>query len=71
MEQLAVDEVIVLYKGRIVFRQYIPKKQDLASKFTNFATLGYIYESVFRETKATCHSSNSNAWNSAATYSKS
>jgi hypothetical protein len=25
-EHLAVDEVIVLYKGRVVFRQYIPKK---------------------------------------------
>jgi hypothetical protein len=25
-EHLAVDEVIVLYKGRVIFRQYIPKK---------------------------------------------
>jgi hypothetical protein len=25
-EHLAVDEVIVLYKGRVVFKQYIPKK---------------------------------------------
>jgi len=25
-EHLAVDEVIVLYKGRVVFRQYIPKE---------------------------------------------
>jgi hypothetical protein len=25
-EHLAVDEVIVLYKGRVAFRQYIPKK---------------------------------------------
>ena len=25
-EHLAVDKVIVLYKGRVVFRQYIPKK---------------------------------------------
>jgi hypothetical protein len=25
-EHLAVDEVIVLYKGRVVFRQYIQKK---------------------------------------------
>jgi hypothetical protein len=24
-EHLAVDEVIMLYKGRVVFRQYIPK----------------------------------------------
>jgi hypothetical protein len=25
-EHLAVDEIIVLFKGRVVFRQYIPKK---------------------------------------------
>ena len=25
-EHLAVDEVIVKYKGRVIFRQYIPKK---------------------------------------------
>jgi hypothetical protein len=25
-EQLAVDEIIVLFEGRIIFRQYIPKK---------------------------------------------
>ena len=25
-EHLAVDEVIVKYKGRVVFKQYIPKK---------------------------------------------
>jgi len=25
-EHLAVDEVIVLYKRRVVFRQYVPKK---------------------------------------------
>ena len=25
-EHLAVDEVIVLYKGKVIFRQYIPKK---------------------------------------------
>ena len=28
-EHLAVDEVIVLYKGRVIFRQYIPKKQKI------------------------------------------
>ena len=39
-EQLAVDEVVMLYKGRVVFQQYIPKNiKDLASKFTNFAAL--------------------------------
>ena len=26
-EHLAMDEVIVLYKGRVIFRQYIPKKR--------------------------------------------
>jgi hypothetical protein len=26
-EHLAVDEVIMLYKGRVVFRQYMPKKR--------------------------------------------
>jgi len=25
-EHLAVDEVIVLFKGRVIFREYIPKK---------------------------------------------
>jgi hypothetical protein len=27
-EHLTVDEVIVLYKGRVIFRQYIPKKHN-------------------------------------------
>jgi len=26
-ENLAVDEVIVKYRGRVIFRQYIPKKR--------------------------------------------
>jgi len=26
-EHLAVDEVIVKFKGHVIFRQYIPKKQ--------------------------------------------
>jgi len=26
LEHLAVDEVIVKFKGRVIFRQYIPKK---------------------------------------------
>ena len=26
--RLAVDEVIVKYKGRVIFRQYIPKKHE-------------------------------------------
>jgi hypothetical protein len=27
LEHLAVDEVIVKFKGRVIFRQYIPKKK--------------------------------------------
>ena len=35
-EHLAVDKVIVKFQGRVIFRQYIPKKRKrLASKFTN------------------------------------
>jgi hypothetical protein len=35
-EHLAVDEVIVKFQGRVIFRQYIPRKRKLlASKFTN------------------------------------
>jgi hypothetical protein len=26
IEHLAVDEIIILFKGKVVFRQYIPKK---------------------------------------------
>jgi len=34
-----MDKVIVLYKGRVVFQQYIPKKHKrFGIKFTNFAT---------------------------------
>jgi len=36
-EHLAVDKVIVKFKGRVVFRQYIPKKRKRFSiKFTNY-----------------------------------
>jgi len=39
-EQFAVDELIVLNKGRVIFWQYIPRNiKDLVSKFTNFAAL--------------------------------
>ena len=35
-EHLAVDKVIVKFKGRVIFRQYLPKKENIsASKFTN------------------------------------
>jgi len=32
-----VEEVTIKFKGRVIFRQYIPKKRKLlALKFTNF-----------------------------------
>jgi hypothetical protein len=31
-EHLAVDEVIVLFKGRVILKQYIPKKHMLSYK---------------------------------------
>ena len=38
-EHLAVDEVIVKFKGKVISRHYIPKKRKLlASKFTNSVT---------------------------------
>jgi len=36
-EHLAVDEVIVKFQGRVIFRQY-KKRKLLASKFTNCVT---------------------------------
>jgi len=50
-EHLAIDEVIVLFKGRVIFRQYIPNKHKLFGikiyKLCN--TLGYTYDmSVYR-----------------------
>ena len=43
---LAVDEVIVLYKGRVVFRQYIPKKHKrFGIKIYKLCdSLGYTYD---------------------------
>jgi hypothetical protein len=36
-ENVETDEVIVLFRGRVIFRQYIPKSTSiLASKFTKF-----------------------------------
>jgi len=36
LEHLAVDEVIVKFKGSVIFRQYIPKKRKcFGIKFTN------------------------------------
>ena len=39
-EHLAVDEVIVKYQGRVIFRQYTPKKHKrFGIKFTNCVTI--------------------------------
>ena len=39
-EHLAVDEVIVKFKERVLFKQYIPKNPNVsASKCSNYATL--------------------------------
>jgi len=36
LEHLAVDEVSIKFMGRVIFRQYIPKKRSVsASKFTS------------------------------------
>ena len=45
-EHLAVDQVIVIYKGRVVFRQYIPKKHKrFAIKIYKLSdSLGYTYD---------------------------
>ena len=45
-ECLAVDEVIVLYKGRVVFRQYITKKHKrFGIKIYKLCySLGYTYD---------------------------
>jgi hypothetical protein len=45
-EHLAVDEVIVLFKGRVIFRQYIPKKHKrFGIKIYKLCdSLGYTYD---------------------------
>src|SRR5215469_353912 len=45
-EHLAIDEVIVKYKGRVIFRQYIPKKQEhFGIKIYKLCDdTGYIYD---------------------------
>ena len=45
-EHLAVDEVIVLYKGRVVFQQYIPKKHKRfgIKIYKLWDSLGYTYD---------------------------
>ena len=43
-ERLAVDEVIVKFKGRVLFKQYIPKNGNVsASKCSNYVTLQDIH----------------------------
>jgi hypothetical protein len=42
-EHLTVDEVIIKFKGRVIFRQYIPKKNISGSKFTNCVTTQVIH----------------------------
>jgi len=38
-ELLAIDGAIVLFKGRVIFQQFIPKKQKtMALKFTKHVT---------------------------------
>ena len=45
-EHLAVDDVIMLYKGRVVFQQYIPKKHKrFGIKIYKLCdSLGYTYD---------------------------
>jgi len=45
-EHLAVDEVIVLFKGRVIFRQYIPKKhKQFGIRIYKLCdALGYTYD---------------------------
>ena len=45
-EHLAADELIVLYKGRVVFRQYIPNKHKrFGIKIYKLCdSLGYTYD---------------------------
>ena len=38
-DNLAIDEVIVSFRGRVIFKQYIPKNASVsASEFSNFVT---------------------------------
>jgi hypothetical protein len=45
-EHLALDEVIILYKGRVVFRQYIPNKHKIfgIKNYKLCDSLGYTYD---------------------------
>jgi len=48
-EHLAVDKVIILFKGRVIFRKYIPKKQRcFCIKFYKLCDeTVYLYDSLF------------------------
>jgi len=48
-EHLAVDEVIVKFRGRVIFRQYIPKKRKLfvIKIYKLCDDSGYTYERVY------------------------
>ena len=48
LEDLAVDEVIVKFKGRVIFRQYIPKKKKMF-QHQNLQTLWRIRVYVWHE----------------------
>jgi hypothetical protein len=44
---LAIDEIIVKFKGRVVFRQYIPKKHKrygIKKIFKTYDAAGYTYD---------------------------
>jgi hypothetical protein len=51
-EHLAGDEVIVLFRGRIIFKQYIPNKHNLFGmkvyKLCDSKYMYRLYVSVFR-----------------------
>ena len=58
-EHLAVDEVIIKYKGRVIFRQYIPKKHKrFGIKLTNCVTrldTHIIRQFIWAETDSALH----------------
>lgn len=62
-ENLATDEIIVLFKGRVICRQYIPKKHKCCSikvyKFCDSTVYTYAMKVYFHGTKLdrnSCHS---------------
>jgi hypothetical protein len=55
-EHLATDEIIVLFKGRVVFKQYIPKKHKLfgIKIYKLCDSKGHTYMSVYLERDRKC-----------------